>query len=79
MNIASNIVSFASASAVVDLSKSFIENIISPLTSSGLKVSGAESLKDYRIGMIMIGSFIESLIQFVLVMAVIYFVYYIFI
>lgn len=75
MDITKSVVSFASAAAVVDLSNSFVNTIISPITSSALKTVNAENLSEWKIGNILIGSFIESIIKCAFILIIVYFLF----
>jgi large conductance mechanosensitive channel len=56
--------------ATTKLVSSFVDNIINPII--GMFVREGESLSSFVVGPVKLGSFISSLIDFIIVMAVVY-------
>lgn len=73
--VTSGIVSFTSAQAITDLSKNFVTTIIQPLVNYILSLLKIDNIKDITLGNLLIGEFIEALIQCFIVLGIIYIFY----
>jgi len=66
-------IGFILGGAVSSVVKSLVEDVINPLI--GLAFNNIDSLREVMIGTVKIGSFITALIDFVVIAAVVYFIF----
>lgn len=62
-----SVIAFASAQALVELSNNFVNSIVSPVAALIVQSVGIKNLSDYKIGNLLIGSFIEAIVKFAIV------------
>lgn len=73
MDVVNTIAAFASAQAAVDLSQNFVSSILSPLTGKIFKTLNIERLSDWSVAGLGVGSFLEALIQFTIIITIVLF------
>jgi len=66
-------VGFILGGAVSALVKSIVEDVINPLISAGIK--NIDTLSSITLGPVAIGSFVAAVIDFVVIAAVVYFIF----